>query len=428
MKRIILAFAIILVLMVPIAVNADDSEILAAAEDKAIAAFQDADLKLEKMQDAYQDWSIPQFNLPSGAVNAKSNGVVGDGVTDDTDNIQDLLDNVTVQSTVYFPASYYKISGPITIDKELTLCGEPGTVFDCSTATSDVFLINPNGSPQSIISNITITGIEFEGPGLESDPALIYAKYLDDFKITNSKIRDCGYAGLYLFNCTDCDIEKCVFDNIFKTGLGYGVAIGNKCDNIIIRDNFFVTYGRHSVSTGCVESNPTPDQYPKRVFIANNYFENTTEAALDTHAPTAGPITVINNVFYDCSKGVKYLNGAAEIIDNIFQDCLMGVSLYGDDLPHSIINNTFTNGYWESIYVTCPNVRILGNVSEGGEISCDSASNCLIEGNYVQDKSDSIVITPPDNSTIIIQNNIANNGNGLHFMVKDIDYPYEIWE
>ena len=55
--------------------------------------------------------------------------------------------------------------------------------------------------------------------------------------------------------CTDVTVQNCVFDNVFYTGEGYGVAICDHSDRIVIRDSFFVTKGRHGVMTGTANYN-----------------------------------------------------------------------------------------------------------------------------------------------------------------------------
>ncbi len=376
-------------------------------ESQINSSYQNAYIRLADMRQTYQTWTIPsQPELLQNAVNAVSSGVSGDGETDDTSRIQALLNAVPKGSTVFFPAGKYKIKGPVIFAKELTILGETNTIFDCSTAEHSVFQINPEGSPGSYINNVNINGIEFIGPGLESDLYLIYANGIKNSRINNLKIRNCGYAGVAIANSVDCVIEKCIFDNIYKAELGYSIGVHNKCDNIYIRDNFFVTYGRHGIAIGCQEPDPTPDQFPRSVFVINNYFENTTLEAVNTHAPTTGPITIKDNVFYNCKKGIQLLNGMTEIDNNAFIDCPTGIRLFGDNAPHYIRKNTFINNYWEAIHVNAPNIIIEDNISKSGMIACLSPSDCLIQGNFVEDVYEPYFIYPGGQS-IITRDNFA---------------------
>jgi hypothetical protein len=394
----------------------DPAAILAAAGVKADAAFSDANIKLANAQQAYRSWAIQaQPSVAESAYNVRLFGITGDGITDDTVKLQKLLNSVPSESVLFFPAGIYKINGPVIIDKGFTFVGEPGSIIDCSKATvSTVFNINPKGSSSSFISNIVITGMEFVGPGIESDPAIIDVNYTSNFKFTNSKMRDIGYAAIRLIHCEDSTVENCVFDNVFKTALGYGVAIANQCNNIYVQNNFFVRLGRHGVTTGCIEGDPTPDQYPLNMTVRNNYFENMTEEAINTHAPTKGPININNNVIYNCAKGVQLRNGVTEIADNVVVKCNMGIVLHGDNMPRVVKNNTVVETRWESVYVDCPNVQISGNIVKGS-IGCLSPSDCIIQQNIIVDTKDPIGVSP-GGPTIITKDNIAKDANGLRFI------------
>jgi len=402
---------------------ANDSENLAKAESEAMAAFNEAEVRLDSMKRAYQSWAIPrQDRLAKNVKNAKKFGVKADGVTDDTAKIQDLLNTVPEGSTVFFPAGKYKVNGPIIFAKGITILGEPGTVFDCSSATSTVFLINREGSAASVISNLKISGIEFAGPGVESDPTLMDIFYAKNSKLTYLKIHDFGTAAIRLAYCEDCSIEKCVFDNIFKTALGYGVDILNACNNIYIKYNFFVRNGRHGVSTGCFESTPAMDQYPRKIFINNNYFENTTEEAINTHASTAGPIIITNNVIYNCNKGIQLRNGETQISGNVLVKCNMGIVMRGDggayissNVPHVIKNNIIKDNRWEGVYLNSENVQVLGNIIDHGAIVCLSTSAYVVKDNFIQYVASPIDI-PERGQAVVVENNVAKDSNGLRYI------------
>ena len=183
-------------------------------------------------------------------MNAQLKGLKADGATDNTAALQALLNSLTAGSTIYFPKGIYKINGPISITKPVTLFGESGTVFNCQGATQHVFNINKAGSATATMSGVTITGLTIEGPGLETTPAMIYGRYLQNFHVSYVKIHNVGYAGIRIDTCTDVLIEHSNFDNIFRTGYGYSVCIVDRCDRVTIRDNFFVTKGRHYIATG----------------------------------------------------------------------------------------------------------------------------------------------------------------------------------
>ena len=73
---------------------------------------------------------------------------------------------------------------------------------------------------------------------------MVYAKFAQNMKVSYVKFHNVGYAAVAVFSTTDMVVENCLFDNVFQTGLGYGVVIHDHSDRIIVRNNFFVTrYG-----------------------------------------------------------------------------------------------------------------------------------------------------------------------------------------
>ncbi len=241
---------------------------------------------------------------------------MADGVTDNTAALQTLLNSVAAGSTIYFPRGTYKINGPISITKPVTMFGESGTIFNCQGATQYIFTINKAGSTATPMSGVTFTGLVIEGPGVETTPVIIDGYYLQNFNVTDVKIHNVGYAGVRIDACTDVLIEHCVFDNIFLKGYGYGICICDHSDRVTIRNNYFLTQGRHYVTTGTSNSNLAVADYVRNVLIENNYFEYHPRCG-DTHPQTTGPFVVKNNVFYKCSRAVSLRGGATEITDNV---------------------------------------------------------------------------------------------------------------
>ena len=291
----------------------------AQAASTASAASSAAYQRLASKQAAHRAWAVPAPSQAqiAAATNARVAGLKSDGVTENTAALQALLTASPAGATIYFPAGTYRISGPIRITKPVTLLGEAGTVFNCQRATQNVFSINAAGTATSRLSGVTITGVVIEGPGVETNPIMVYGKYVQNMKVSNVKFHNVGYAAIGVFSTTDMVVENCVFDNVFQTGLGYGVMICDHSDRITIRNNFFVTKGRHSVATGTATTNLPEADWVRSVLVENNYIEETTQSAIDTHPTTIGPLVVRNNVIYHCLYGVQPIAGTSEITDNV---------------------------------------------------------------------------------------------------------------
>ncbi len=337
------------------------------------AAKAGANARLASMRAAYSAWSIPSRpDLVAAATNVRTAGLTADGTTDTTADLQTLLDSHPDGATLYFPTGTYRIDGPVDITKPVTLVGEKGTVFNCRKATRNVFIINRAGSLSSRMSGVAVTGVVIEGPGVETDPAMIDGYYLQDLHVSYVKFHNVGYAALRIKGCLDATVEDCVFDDVFKRRYGYGVVILEYNDRITIRDNFFVTKGRHGVATGTATTNLPVAGYTKRVTVENNYFENFTDQAIDAHTETTGPYLVKGNVIVDSRVGINLRNGIADIYDNVIIDCPTGILLRNDAVSASsigskvdrIVGNTIVNAV-NGMQVDKTNFLIQDNVMQG---------------------------------------------------------------
>ncbi|WP_048145166.1 glycosyl hydrolase family 28-related protein [Methanosphaerula palustris] len=407
---------------VPLTFGPVDDAVEAAAY--ANTAYTQGNARLALMEQAYRAWAVPSRpDLVEIATNVRSSGLKGDGVTDDTAALQSLLTSLPSGSTIYFPPGHYRIDGPVNIDKPFTLFGESGTVFDCERATHYVFTLNARGSSTSTMTGMTITGIVIEGPGIETNPAMIDAYYLQNFHVSYVKFHNIGYAAIRVNTCTDVTIEKSIFDNVFQSGLGYGISITDRSDRVYIHDNFFVTKGRHCVTTGTSQTNLPVAEYVQSVTVENNYFENTTEGAIDAHLQTTGPYIIRGNIMRNCVRGVDLGSGLAKITDNVMINCKSGVVLTNKNVDpdnlgskvDNIIDNTMIDILYEAIDVDRTNILIQGNVAKGTGSGTGIylepyvPQTCSIIGNIMEDYTRGFHASLPG-STISQENNFLKSG------------------
>lgn len=348
--------------------------------------------RLISMQAAARAWSVPSRpDLVAVGVDVGTRGLKSGGVTDNTAVLQSLLNTLPSGATLYFPAGTYRLDGPISISKPVTICGESGTVFNCKNAVKNVFTVNRYGSASSKMGGVLFTGIVFEGPGNESDPAMIDAYYLNNLRVSFVKFHNLGYAGLRVNTCTDAVIEDCVFDDIFKTGYGYGICITDRSDGVVIRDNFFITQGRHGVTTGTSNPSLSSANYIRGVTVENNYFEYMTRSATDTHDVTYGPVIVRNNVYYNCETGVGLRAGGADISDNTMVQCMYGVYVYDlTETPSvieprviSIVRNRLIDGRGDGMVLKFINTYVAENIIDGQDKTVGQIGIYVDNRNYV---------------------------------------------
>jgi hypothetical protein len=369
-----------------------------------VSAYAAGTQRLEEMRAAYRAWAIPiRADLVANATDVRAAGLASNGAADTTAPLQALLDSMPPGATLYFPAGTYRIDGPVSISKPVTLVGEPGTVFGCGDATTNVFTINRAGSLSSKMSGVTITGIVFEGPGLETEPTMIDGYYLHNFRVQHVRFHNVGYAAIRVKGCSDVVVEDCVFDNVFMKGYGYGVAILDYSDDITVRDSFFVTKGRHGVTTGTANNDLAVEGYTKKVTLENNYMESMTDQAIDAHDETAGPYIARRNVIVNSRRGVNLRNGIADISENVFVNCPTAI----------VLRNSQTKAPGNG----SASDRVAGNIiinARAGGMEIETA-NSAVTDNVVLDayadgeRYNGNVSTEPSPRSVVITGSIMNN-------------------
>lgn len=332
------------------------------------------------MQSAYRAWSIPAPST-SGAINAKSNSysnLAGNGGTDDSAALQALINAVPAGSRIYFPAATYVFNaGGININKQLTLMGTTGTVFACGASPADiVFYLNRQGTPSSVVSGIAISGITFEGGGEGDSTTIIRANNCNSITINHIKMHNVGHTGIAIRDCDDTVVEQSVFDNVYQSGWGYSLWVMERSDRTIFRDNFCVTKARHSVTVGPSASGVSVNDYTGDLLVENNYFEYSTNDAVNAHETDKGPFRIKNNVFYNCNQAACLWNGKAEITDNVVVNAVQGFDIHrtyfeSNSLPtwsgaDLIARNTMTGISMDAIRVERLSFTVQDNIVKGG--------------------------------------------------------------
>ena len=391
------------------------------------SAYAAGNSRMVSMQQAWRSWAVPtRSDLVSGATNGQTAGMRGDGATDNTATLQSILNSLPSGSKLYLPPGTYRINGPVSITKPVTIVGAPGTVFDCTRATQNVFTINRGGSASSKLSGVSFTGLVIEGPGIETTPEMIIGYYLDTFKVSYVKFHNVGVTAIDVRTSTNVLVEDCVFDNVFYTGEGYGVAVIDRSDQVVIRDNFFVTKGRHGVTTGCSSDGQSSSTYVRGVTVENNYFEYMTEEAVNAHTYHAGAYVVRGNVIKSSNKGIQLASGMADVSNNVMIDCKAGILVWNYYVPSGvktdrITGNTMINTDYEAIFVTNTDVQIRDNVAKGTDggsaivLGGYSPISCDISGNVVEGYKLGLESNPSSSEVTSINNYLKVFGIFLPF-------------
>ena len=185
-------------------------------------------------------------------------GAKGDGVTDDTEAIQNAIDNMSNVSILYFPRGVYAVSDVIVVDNDISICSDNGARIVASSEMSSVLTYNVSYSKSYTrkITDITIDcnamaekGLNIVGgAGLELKNILVldpisvgidvnsdalengttYEIFGDGLTIRNRKMLTSDYSAVGLYVRT----ADCSWKNIVTVNMSVGV----KCTH---GSNFF---------------------------------------------------------------------------------------------------------------------------------------------------------------------------------------------
>ncbi|WP_440954796.1 disaggregatase related repeat-containing protein [Methanosarcina sp. Mfa9] len=346
----------------------------------------------------YSSSTIPvASNANSGTTQIKLSGVSGLNVG----NYLKISDDYTVpyeKKNVYKNGELAKIvainGSTVTINKPL---------YDSYTTSR-----NAKVREISMLENIRFENIDFVGKGMGTSSTAIYFYATKNVTFSNCGIKDFGTRAISLFDCLDCTVENSTFKRIFRDGTGYGIAITNACDNIVIKNNSFLEKGRHYIAVVSSHGGrKTDDGFTRHVDVLNNIFRDCADEAVNSH-PTSAPIfRVIGNEFYDSRKGVELARTDSIVKDNKFYRC--GNALVTLSTGNHVIEGNYFNGNRISIIPHATSNIIRNNVFDnGGYISPEL--NVVIESNTFKNYSGYIIHAPDTRGTSELKNiEISNN-------------------
>jgi parallel beta-helix repeat protein len=238
--------------------------------------------------------------------------------------------------SVSYQGSYYK-NGELAEIVDIS-----GTTIRVSNPLYSNYTIANNARVRkiSMLENISFENIDFIGYGMGTTSTAISFYGVKNIKISNCGFEDFGTRGISFFDCLDCLVEGNTFQRIFRDGTGYGIAITNACDNVVIKNNSFLEKGRHYIAIVASRGGVTTDGFTRHVDILDNVFRDCADEAVNSHPTSAATINVIGNEFYNSRKGIEFSNSDSVIQNNTFVGCVNGVVLF-DPGNHLVEGNHF---------------------------------------------------------------------------------------
>lgn len=288
-------------------------------------------------------------------IDVRAFGVVGDGITDDTNIIQAAFNTVSDNSTVIFPKGTYSIrknpgggTTKISISKSnLHIIGY-GAVIQADVRSVFCFALS---LAEGRLSNIVIEGFTF----IDNDPNAHYeapyeethgisANGVDGLKILNCTFKNLGDEALDIYNCTDFEVSGCIFDNVPSLSAAGGAIGINGSSNGTIHNNIV----KNSTHGFGVHLEAKPDSHVRCVSICENIFKSVQYGVyINSSGGEVTDIDIKNNIFKD--NAINAIGGAgASIKDNI--DISFN-KIYGGGTTNSAI----------SLFVTTTTCNVISN-------------------------------------------------------------------
>lgn len=259
--------------------------------------------------------------------NVKDYGLTGDGVTNDRNALNTLLNTTAPEgSTIYFPPGTYLISSNVTTNKTFNYVGANGAIL--KTTSNDQILVLTSGAEKSRFENLFFLGNDTAGSQYG-----IYFNGAGSCQIKGCYFRDFGQGGI-LFNAISTSPELgalvlgCKFYsnnhgiNSIDTG-EYVQVIG--CDfngNTIaiktIGGNWIIDGNNIDYNTNGIEISGTGGTNPGKCIISNNTINHTTSNAIYLHDFTSGcvlqnNIIIIGTVSIVSTTGVSIVGGLINV-------------------------------------------------------------------------------------------------------------------
>ena len=175
----------------------------------------------------------------SQTISVKDFGAVGDGIADDTAEIQAAL-TAGAGRAVYFPGGTYLISATLTVPADTMVTGDGyGSVVFQNTREQNVFELSDNCTVQHL--RLKGDGASSGGVSFEKNNG-IYIVSKRNIKVLNCFFHAFEFNGIYINSCENIEVlSNYCWDNKYSVASGSDIAVyalSGDSQRIIISKNF----------------------------------------------------------------------------------------------------------------------------------------------------------------------------------------------
>jgi len=351
-------------------------------------------------------------------------GALGDGVTDDTDAIQNAINSGA--AAVYFPGTdaFYKTTDVVNASvqgQRLFGDGELSLVKNTAAVATDITTINVTADYIVIDGLHVSTGADTDASLLQGVGILINA---DNCKIQNNYVTDFESAGILIYNGnTNIIVGNHIFNSKGSLAastdfIDEGVAIGVQYNGTgnVISENVI-----DSVGWGVIVQTIDVGNLAFNNIISNNRIRSCSIYGIMAYRndETKGVLSLTGTVI--SNNNIQTVTGAAGILANpAGQQFVFGAGIYIQGAEHTIVvgnkvNDTNSNTEFEQL-------------APGG-IGITNCSSVIVEGNFIRNAEwDGIHVNEPndlgidDGEVKIIGNKILGSARQSIYMkdTKDV--------
>ena len=329
--------------------------------------------------------------ITNGITSVKVFGAKGDGITDDTQNIQDALNSDC--SIIIFDAGVY-LTNTLHVPSNKILIGKNACI-NVNSGNTCLFINKSDGTigEDKANTNITFYGLELNGVNAENC-SLITMGHCNNIRILNCQLHDCrGYHSIAFNSCSQCYVDNCTITE-------YGGASSTTesiqldiCDD----SSSFQWFGPYDgyPTQNIKISNCTIIGKPDLRSNSGGYCGIGNHLSADKNK--INRISIDNCTIKTFSRGISFMCGSAIKINNCFiTECNGGI--YAEKIDNSTITGNTLIGI---IYPTA-NTYYIG-------IHIVNTENILVDANFVREFGKTGILVEG------IGNKISNNHCRLNY-------------